>query len=159
MLSLAGRITLSLAAVLGLMWLLARASRKPLKARAGSALAVLARQQLSRGASVAVVRVADRALVVGVTDGQVSLLAEADLAAVTAALAPAETVSRTPVDLSDTLDAAGTDGIAASAGESGVPAITDLGSRRPGAFAGSALSPATWKQTVDFLRERTARRT
>ena len=156
MLRLAGNVTLALGAVLGLMWLLARMSRKPLKARAAGPLAVLARQQLSRSSSVAVVRVGDKALVIGVTDTQVSLLGETDLAAVTEALAPVESVSRTPVDLA----ADGTEALAASGTtDSDLAAVTDLGTRRTGAFAGSALSPATWKQTVDFLRERTARRT
>jgi flagellar protein FliO/FliZ len=149
LLGLAGRIILSLAAVLGLMWLLARASRKPLTGRAQGALTVLARQQLSRGSSVAVVKVADRALVVGITETQVSLLGEADLAAVNAALEPAETVSRTPVTLVDT---EGTEGIAATGAVEPAPAA------RAGAVAGSALSPATWKQAVEALRERTARR-
>ena len=150
MLGFATRITLSLAAVLGLMWLLARAARKPLKARAAGAVAVLARQQLSRNASVAVVRVGDRALIIGVTEAQVSLLGETDLEALTEALAPAEAVSRTPVDL--------------TRGEGEVaPAIdavtaTDPGDRRAGTLAGSALSLATWKQAVDVLRERTARK-
>jgi flagellar protein FliO/FliZ len=144
-------MTFGLAVVLGVMWLIARASRKPLKARAGGAVAVLARQQLSRGSSVAVVRIADRAFVVGVTETQVSLLAETDLTAVTAALAPAETISRTPVELTDTTEVPATD--------RDLAAITELDSRRSrGAIAGSALSPATWKQAVEVLRERTARR-
>ena len=147
MLGFAARITLSLAAVLGLMWLLARAARKPLKARAAGAVAVLARQQLSRNASVAVVRVADRALIIGVTEAQVSLLAETDLASMTEALEPATAVSRTPVDLT------------ADESEPAPAAIvTDLGGRRAGALTGSALSPATWKQAVDVLRDRTARK-
>jgi flagellar protein FliO/FliZ len=152
LLATAVRMTFGLAVVLGVMWLIARASRKPLKARAGGAVAVLARQQLSRGSSVAVVRIADRALVIGVTETQVSLLAETDLAAVTAALTPAETVSRTPVDLSvDTQDGPTAD--------LDLAAVTELDSRRSaGAMAGSALSPATWKQAIDVLRDRTARR-
>jgi flagellar protein FliO/FliZ len=155
MLGFAARITLSLAAVLGLMWLLARAARKPLKARAAGAVAVLARQQLSRNASVAVIRVADRALIIGVTEAQVSLLAETDLAAVTEALQPAEAVSRTPVDLSGD-EFSGDDGEVVPAADAAI--VTDLDSRRGGALAGSALSPATWKQAVDLLRERTARK-
>jgi flagellar protein FliO/FliZ len=150
MLGFAARITLSLAAVLGLMWLLARAARKPLKARAAGAVAVLARQQLSRNASVAVVRVADRALIIGVTEAQVSLLAETDLAAVTAALEPVAAISRTPVDLT------GDEREVAPAADGAI--VTHPGGRRVGAIAGSALSPATWKQAVDVLRERTARK-
>ena len=73
------RIAFALLVVLGLMWGLARLARRPLGGRGGGALEVLARQQLSRGSSVAVVRVADRALVLGVCDAGVSLLAAADL--------------------------------------------------------------------------------
>jgi flagellar protein FliO/FliZ len=73
------RIAFSLLVVLGLLWGLARLARRPLGGRGGGVLEVLARQQLSRGSSVAVVRVADRALVVGVSDAGVSLLASADL--------------------------------------------------------------------------------
>jgi flagellar protein FliO/FliZ len=165
MLALAGRVTLCLVAVLGLMWLLARVSRKPLSARAAGPLAVLARQQLSRSTSVAVIRVADKALVVGITDTQVSLLGEADLAEVTEALAPVENVSRTPVDLGED---AGEDTVAArtETADLDLATVADLDDRRSGAFAGSAgrgafagsaLSPATWKQAIDTLRERTAR--
>jgi flagellar protein FliO/FliZ len=72
------RIACSLAVVFGLLWGLARLARRPLSGRGAGALHVLARQQLSRGSSVAVVRVADRALVLGVSDAGVSLLADAD---------------------------------------------------------------------------------
>ncbi|HWH01295.1 MAG TPA: flagellar biosynthetic protein FliO, partial [Pilimelia sp.] len=85
MLELLLRITVSLLVVFGLMWGLARLARRPLGGgRGGSALAVLARQQLGRSSAVAVVRVVDRALVLGVTDNQITLLGEADLAAVQA---------------------------------------------------------------------------
>jgi flagellar protein FliO/FliZ len=82
MLEMLVRIGFSLLVVLGLLWLLGRALRRPLAGRAGSTMAVLGRQQLTRGASVALVRVVDRALILGVTDAQVTLLGEADLAAV-----------------------------------------------------------------------------
>ena len=72
------RIACSLTVVFGLLWGLARLARRPLTGRGAGALQVLARQQLSRGSSVAVVRVADRALVLGVSDAGVSLLADAD---------------------------------------------------------------------------------
>jgi flagellar protein FliO/FliZ len=76
------RIGFSLLIVFGLMWALARVVRRPLTGRRGpGSLAVLQRQQLSRGSSVAVVQVAGRALVLGVTDQQVSLLGETDLTA------------------------------------------------------------------------------
>ena len=134
MLELILRIFFSLLVVFGLMWGLARLARRPLGSRGGTAtLSVVARQQLSRSASVAVVRVNDRALVLGVTDGQVNLLTETDLAEVMEP-APAPGAVRERVDL---------------------PAKHVI---EHGRLAGSALSPATWRQTLDFLKDRTARR-
>jgi flagellar protein FliO/FliZ len=75
------RIGFSLAVVLGLMWALARVVRRPLGVgRPHGQLAVLNRQQLTRGATVFVVKVADRAVVLGVTDQHVTSLGEADIA-------------------------------------------------------------------------------
>jgi flagellar protein FliO/FliZ len=75
------RIGFSLFVVLGLMWALARVVRRPLGVgRAHGQLAVLNRQQLTRGAAVTVVKVADRAMILGVTEQQVSFLGEADIA-------------------------------------------------------------------------------
>ncbi len=128
------RIGFSLLIVLGLMWGLAKLARRPLTGHRGAgALTVLNRQQLGRASSIAVVRVADKALIVGVTDTQVSLLGETDLLTfVEESPAPEHRDSvalngRTPDDL-------------------------------PGRLDGSALSPRTWRSAVDFLRERTARR-
>lgn len=82
-LALFGRLVVSLAVVLGLMAVAARLLRRrglggiaPRGHRA--VIEVVARHGLSRGASIAVVRAAGKALVVGVTDAGVSLLAEAD---------------------------------------------------------------------------------
>ncbi|WP_433371149.1 FliO/MopB family protein [Actinoplanes sp. CA-142083] len=75
------RIGFSLFVVLGLMWALARVVRRPLGAgRPHGQLAVLNRQQLTRGAAVTVVKVADRAMILGITEQQVSFLGEADIA-------------------------------------------------------------------------------
>jgi flagellar protein FliO/FliZ len=136
------RIVFSLLVVFGLMWGLARLARRPLGARGGTAtLSVVARQQLSRSASVAVVRLNDRALVLGVTDGQVNLLTETDLAAlVEPAPAPATAPTPAPDAVRERVD---------------IPAEHVI---EPGRLAGSVLSPATWRQTLDFLKDRTARR-
>jgi flagellar protein FliO/FliZ len=72
------RIGFSLLIVLGLMWVLARAIRRPPQRGEKSRLSVLSRQQLGRTASVTVVLVGSRALILGVTEGQVNLLGEAD---------------------------------------------------------------------------------
>ena len=88
-----GRMSVSLVAVLGLLWLIARWLRrsKGAAAAAGSDIAVLSRQAIGHKAGVAVVRVGERAIVVGVTEHQVTLLSEVPLASVTPA--PAETRS------------------------------------------------------------------
>ena len=78
MLELTVRLVASLAVVVGLMLLLARLVGKRYGARAGAPVQVLHRQPLSRSASVAVVTVGCRVLVVGTTDHQVSLLTELD---------------------------------------------------------------------------------
>lgn len=84
---------LALGVVLGVMWLLAKWARKPLTGKSDRMMNVLARQQLSRGASVAVIKIADRALVLGVTEQSVQLLTEADLRSVESALEVVENPS------------------------------------------------------------------
>ena len=123
------RIGFSLLVVFGLMWVLAKVARRPLGGRrATGALAVLNRQQLTRTAAVAIVRVGDKALVLGVTDQQVTLLGETELAAFEKP--PADHDHRDPVQLMPTT---------------------------AGRFDGSVLSPRTWRSAVSFLRDRTTR--
>jgi flagellar protein FliO/FliZ len=135
------RIVFSLLVVLALMWGLARMARRPLGMRRAGAVAVLGRQQLSKGASVAIVRVVDRALVLGVTDGQVTLLGEADLAAVEE-YQPEPTVRREAVSLDEL---------------SGLRPTASVPAQPTGALAGSVLSAQTWAHAMRFLRERTVR--
>jgi flagellar protein FliO/FliZ len=142
MIQLTLRIVFSLLVVLALMWGIAKLVRRPLGARRGGLIDVLGRQQLSRGASVAVVRVADRAMVLGVTDGQVTLLTETDLATVEE-YQPEAPVRREPLPVE-------------SLGNSRnltAPVVSPDGS-----LAGSILSTRTWAQTRDFLRERRVRK-
>ncbi len=144
MFELALRIAFSLLVVLGLMWGLAKLARRPLTGNRGSGvLSVLNRQQLSRSSSISVVRVGEKALILGVTDTQVSLLGETDLVAFEQeSSAPAE--HRDAVPLIGRANAPGAD----------FPLPVD---RMPGRLDGSLLSPRTWRSTIDFLRERTAR--
>ena len=80
--SLLGRLAVSLAVVFGLMALAARALKKrglgSSGSTPGSRIEVLARQALGRTSSVQLVRVAGRTLVLGVTEQQVQVLGEAD---------------------------------------------------------------------------------
>jgi flagellar protein FliO/FliZ len=124
------RIGFSLFVVLGLMWALARAVRRPLGAgRVHGPLAVLNRQQLTRGAAVTVVRVAGRAMVLGVTDQHVSLLGEVDVAEFERQ--PAERRATVPLDA--------------------VPP-------EPAGLPGAHPAARTRTSPLDFLRDRTSRR-
>nr|WP_275941637.1 flagellar biosynthetic protein FliO [Planosporangium mesophilum] len=132
------RIIFSLLVVVALMWGMAKLARKPLGIRKGGGLIeVLGRQQLSRGSSVAVVRIADKAMVLGVTDGQVSLIAETELSVIEE-YQPEVALKRESLSL-ESLDSPAPIGTA-------------------GPLTGSALSVDTWKQTLKFLRERTVRK-
>jgi flagellar protein FliO/FliZ len=77
------RLLISLAVVLGLMlgaaWVMRRKGGSLMRRMGkGMPLEVLARQSLGRTASVQVVRLGDRALVLGVTDTQVTYLTEGE---------------------------------------------------------------------------------
>lgn len=178
------RIIFSLAIVAGLLWTIARVLRKPMAKKAAGAMSVLARQQLGRNVSVAVIRVADQAFVVGVTEQQISMLAETDLVAVEEAIAANGPERRSSVRVDDlaaiepaSADVAAMTENAASESElvnvsialdepseadgprtRGRHAAAPVKADPQGALAGSALSPQTWMQTVEFLRSRTARR-
>jgi flagellar protein FliO/FliZ len=75
---LAIRVVFSLAVVFGLIWVIARTSSRRFGGAARSMVRVVARQPLARSASLAVVEVGDRVLVVGVSENGVSLLTEMD---------------------------------------------------------------------------------
>ncbi|GAA4932322.1 FliO/MopB family protein [Actinoplanes utahensis] len=140
MISLTFRVALALLIVLMLMWLLAKAVRRPYTSRRDGMLAVLGRQQLSRGSAVAVIRVNDRALVVGITEQQVSLLTETDL----------EPFETDPDEHRDVLEVE-SDGLHAN-----LPGRHPMSLR--GRLDGSLLSPRTWTTALETLRDRTTRR-
>ena len=137
MIGLLGRLILSMGVVLGVMVLAAKVVRNRNFAglrRGGPAtrIEVLARQPFGKNASVAVVMAAGKALVIGVTESQVTVLAEAD-----------------PDDLQ--VDDADT-GTGSTRGTTAAPAAQwtgQPGGDRPG---------LTWKTWIEQLRERTTRR-
>ncbi len=95
------RLVLAVAVVVGLLLLTARLTRRVGERSAGSGrgvITVAARQPLSRTASIAVVHAAGRTLVVGITDGHVTLLSDQD--------GPVTSSPSEPIDLS-TLTPAG----------------------------------------------------
>jgi flagellar protein FliO/FliZ len=128
MLELVLRLAVSLGVVLGLFWLVARAGARKLGG-SRALLKVHGRQSLSRTASVAVVEVGSRVLVVGVSEGGVRLLTELD-----------------PEDLAEP-EAAPVEGSVAvrPAARLGVPT----------ALGGSLLSTNTWKQAWAAATTRT----
>ena len=136
-LALLARLVISLGVVLGLMALAA----KLLARQGGGRLArvakplpieVLARHSLTKNSSVAVVHAAGKALIVGVTDTQVTLLGETDMAAL---IAP-----EVEEDPATTITAAARTRSPWSAPKSGA----------------AAFSP--WTAMLETLRDRTARR-
>ena len=177
-----GRMLLALGVVLGVMWLLARYAKRPLAGRPDGVLNVLARQQLTRNTSVAVVKVVDRALVVGVSEQGVQLLTETELEPIELALAterrrplkprPARSTGVLTGDRSesgdtgntgdtgdsvdtDVLDPYGVDGLTQP--QLGAPQRPAPGERR-GALDGSILSRKTWSQLLSAARDATVRR-
>lgn len=175
---LIGRLIIALGVVLGAIWVIARKVRgggARQKLRTEKLIDVLGRQNLTKGSSVAVVRVADQALIIGVTDSNVRVLGEVELDAARAHLAAQEPSRRlsavkatasapVPNPVADELARRrAAEQAAPLAAASGMDTVMDAPlpaglTPRPGKLAGSALSPATWKQTIDALREMTARK-
>lgn len=170
-LPLVARVAVALAAVVGLILLMQRAARRRGAGRTvdASRFTVVARQTLSRSAGVTVLRVGDEALVLGVTDAQVQLLARMPLDTITGE-APADVVI--DVDAAEVVTAPSTttahrarralDAFVPAAPRRAVATVASP-STRPTApqgapLAGSALSPATWTSALEVLRERTTRR-
>lgn len=136
---LVGRVLLSLAVVVGLVWYLARrlgAGRHPHDDREPT-VRVVDRQALTRGSGVAVVAVGSRRLLVGFGEQQVTMLTE---------LGPV--VEQVPVPADAPARATST---ALTRPVADAPA-------RAGALAGSVLSPQTWRATLRALQDRTVRR-
>jgi flagellar protein FliO/FliZ len=96
-LALFARLIVSLAVVIGLMWAAAAVLRRrgigghtPRRNAAGVQVELLARKSMGRNVSIAVVRVADQAMVVGITDHQVTTLGQTDLGEVDITIAGAQ---------------------------------------------------------------------
>jgi flagellar biogenesis protein FliO len=133
-LALFARVVGSLVVVVVLAVLAARVTRRTGVRGGGAGLQVVERAGLTREASVAVVEVAGRGLVVGVTAQGVALLTELEPGALEA-YRPQQDAAR------------------AKPGRP-VRAVAPAGP----AGSGSPLDPRTWKQGVEALRDLTARR-
>ena len=163
-----GRMLLALVLVLGVMWALARWARKPMGVGKGErVMTVLARQQLSRSSSVTVLKLMDRALVLGVTEQGVQLLTETELAPIEQALTVPAVSRRRPFQLALNANTElVTDAEPNAGSNTDAEPSTDAKPKRPALPApvttskldGSVLSPGTWKQLLGAARELTVRR-
>ena len=159
-LAVLARVTASLVVVVALAVLAARFARKAGVRGGGAGLRVVERTGLSREASVAVVEVGGRGLVVGVTAQGVSLLTELTAAE----LAAATSAAGAPMSASEGLpEGAQTPRRIVVPSESPPWGTPPDGNRpfrsRPAAIrgTGSVLDPRTWRQAVEALRDLTAR--
>lgn len=132
------RLGFSLAVVIGLMWLAGRVMRnRGLTGRSrkcDTELEVLDRKNLSKTSSLALVRVGDRTLLIGVTEHGISNLTEIEQHAIELALVDEEVGTNGPVPLGAPVD---------------LPSLS---------AASATQSGTAWKMLVDQLREKTVRR-
>ena len=137
-LAVLARVVASLVVVVALAVLAARFARRAGVRGGGAGLQVIERAGLTREASVAVVEVAGRGLVVGVTPHGVTLLAELEPGTLEAQRAVQAEAAPAP-----------------EPGRTRTPSLP-TGERPRG--TGSVLDPRTWRQAVEGLRELTVRR-
>ncbi len=149
--SVAIRMAVSLAVVLCLLFVMARFARRGRPRTGGPEMDVIGRCTVGAKAAVTVVRLGDRALVIGVTEQSVTLLSESPLAELVAAEAILDDSGRP-----DLADAAVLD----QGPVRRVP-LDPTGARRatrPSRLSGSALAPDTWRRTLESVRDLTVRR-
>lgn len=143
------RVVLSLAVVLGLLWVMQRRLSRGGRARGASNLvSVVGRQSLGSKASVVVVDIDGRRLILGVTEAQVTVLHGGEGAG-----ARAETFAQS-MTVAEGADQEGAD--QAGADTQPEPPLEFRPRRKagqPGRLGGSILSPATWQQTAAVLRQ------
>ena len=150
---LALRVLLSLAAVLGTLWMLQRRLTKgPRAARATKLVSVVTRQVIAPKASVVVLDVDGKRFLLGVTEQSVTVLNTSELP--TPIVAETEPVRLTAVPQAATGSAAAfgraladADGAALGRDPLGTGVLAT------GALGGSILSPTTWKRAASVLRK------
>jgi flagellar protein FliO/FliZ len=154
------RVVVSLGLVLSLLWFAARTLQKG-RARAigGVDVDVLARVPLAPKSALAVVRLGDQALVLGVTESRVALLTQTPVEALTveALAASLDDAGREPVAglVLDPVPTASRTGEPVPAGR--VAARRSARRTAASPFTGSALSPQTWTRAIAAVREMTVR--
>jgi flagellar protein FliO/FliZ len=170
------RVVVSLGLVLALLWVAARyLSRSRAGASAGVDVDVLARVPLAQKSSLAVVRLGEQALVLGITESRVELLTSAPVSEVVDVAQVAEVAEVAEVGgIADNTDnpvaaTVAVPGLASGSGSgpAGSPVspapVSRVAARRSrqaaqsSPLAGSVLSPQTWTKAVAALREMTVR--
>ena len=149
------RLVLSLALVLGLIWGLARIKKRVSPTNAGT-IQVLSKIPVSRKGSLLLVEVGGKKLMIGATDNNISLISEIDIAPDTHEIKE----ERRPVELDSymigMLDSPESMDFDLDPAE--IEALASLKkSRSDSKLAGSVLSPDTWRQLAETLREKTVR--
>jgi flagellar protein FliO/FliZ len=145
------RVFLSLAAVIVLALLAARLARRAGLAGNGRGVQVLERVPLNREASLAVVRLDDRALVLGVTSHTVTVVSEFDPERVD------ELYPEPPPDVGGIRIRRLPEG-AQEALSRNAPRGAAVPGRTVDGGTGSVLDPRTWRQGIAAVREMTTRR-
>jgi flagellar protein FliO/FliZ len=145
---LALRVLLSLAVVLGLLWVLQKRFSRGAGGQGGDVpLTVLSRRSISPKAAVVVVEADGKRFLLGVTEQSVNVLHSSD--------APEpEPVPANAQAFAVSLDkAAGYDDAAPAPALYPVPGGRRVRRRPASPLSGSILSPDTWKQTSAVLRQ------
>ena len=172
------RVVVSLAVVVGLLWVLQRRLTRGSRASAASKpVRIVTKQAISPKASVVIIDVGDTRLLLGVTEHAVSVLQTGDIPAevevpvetssarafatrMSALTAPKAAVKTTvpkttaPKATAPKATAPKTATAAQKSPElAPVAAFTDNGAQPGGMLAGSILSSATWKQLATVFRQ------
>ena len=140
------RVALSLGVVFGLLWYIHRRLTRGGKLRAAATpITVLGKQGIGAKASVVVVDANGMRFVLGVTEGNVTVLhsAEAPAAAFADVLSAVPEAAASP----ESVPAPAAVAIAAKKAANTTDGLVTPG-RVPGALGGSILSPATWRQAA-----------
>lgn len=149
---LVARVIVSLAIVLGLIWALARV-KKRVSPKGAGALQILSKTPVSKRGSLLLVEVAGRTLLIGSTDTAISLLTEVRLDETT----DEPRQERTAVDVDSLIEEWRAPMPSSSVVTEAQVAAMAPQQPEPGPLAGSVLSPQTWQQFTQALREKTVR--
>jgi flagellar protein FliO/FliZ len=139
------RMVISLAVVLCLLFVVARFARRGRPRAGGPQMDVISRVTVGSKASVAVVRLGERAYVVGVTEQSVTLLSES----------PVSDLAAEEPDVPAADSTVGDEIVVRRVVIASTPTRRES---RQGKLAGSALSPETWRRTVESVRDLTVRK-